>query len=149
MFQIKLETFLEVLQTKLKPKNVQVHKINTFWSYWNFSFNFYDLKLILDLHQKTSLFEIVLTEIKNPKHILFTKWWKLIIINYKLFVQEKFEIFLIMSILIYYKQLLLSVELKRSSADYFVIQYTKTNFSHLDWVTQENILHVVVLEHML
>lgn len=66
-----------------------------------------------------------------------------------LFVQEKFEIFWIRSILIYYKRLFLSVELKRSSADYLVIQYTKTHFSHLDWVTQENILHVVVLEHML
>lgn len=59
-----------------------------------------------------------------------------------LFVQEKFEIFLT-----YYKHLLLSVELKRSSTGYFVIQYTKKYFSYLDWVTQENILHVVVLEH--
>lgn len=49
-----------------------------------------------------------------------------------LFVQEKFEIFWIRSILIYYKWLFLSVELKRSSADYLVIQYTKTHFSHLD-----------------
>lgn len=72
-----------------------------------------------------------------------------------LFVQEKFEIYLLMSVLIYYKQLLLSLELKRSSADHFVIQYTKIYYSGLDCVTEENILHVggesiiVVLEHIL
>lgn len=59
-----------------------------------------------------------------------------------LFMQENFEIYLIMSVLIYYKQLLLSVELKRSLADRFVRQYAKTYFSHLDSVTQENILHM-------
>lgn len=45
-----------------------------------------------------------------------------------LFVQEQFEIFLIISILIYYKQVLVSVELKRSLANCFVTQHSKPVF---------------------
>jgi len=45
-----------------------------------------------------------------------------------LFVKEKFEIFLIIYVLICYKQLHVSVELKRSLADYFAIWHKKTVF---------------------
>lgn len=67
---------------------------------------------ILDLHLKPSVFEICVTEKKNETYPIYK------ISKTTLFVQDKVEIFLLISILIYYKQLLVSVELKRSLADY-------------------------------
>lgn len=54
----------------------------------------------------------------NTAHLQNMKWWKLYCLC------KKTEIFLIISILMYYNQLLLSVEL----ADYFVGQHTESVF---------------------